>query len=206
MILDPASVRESMHAALNLPDARIEIVEVSNARIPIGHIEFPLSGLVYPSSAQSEGPLRWRGQVRYGENKTSSVWARVLLRAPSIRFIAVEDLKAGSSISPSQLRVEKHEGIPDFRYPLKRPEDLDGWVLRKSYRAGSRVDLRTLDPPVEVERGERVEMELRANGILLKVETVAESAGRRGQTVRLKNPMNGKKLSARVEGKGRVSR
>ncbi len=205
-LLDPSGVRNAMQASLSRPDARIEVVELCKSRVPLGQLEFPLSGLSSPSPAQPEAAVRWRGHVRYGGDRVTSVWALVRLRVPSVRFVANEDLKAGDRIAPSQIRADVQEEFPDFRFHLRQPEDLDGWVLRKPFRAGSTLDLRALDPPIEIERGQKVQMELRSEGLLMKFDAVAESAGRRGQIIWLKSPLNGKRLAARVEGRGRVSR
>jgi hypothetical protein len=56
-----------------------------------------------------------------------------------------------------------------------------------------------------VERGETVRVEVRSGGVLLAFDASAETSGRTGDPVIVKNPQNGKRFQARVEGPGKVS-
>jgi Chaperone for flagella basal body P-ring formation len=56
-----------------------------------------------------------------------------------------------------------------------------------------------------VQRGDPVRVEVRAGGVLLGFDSVAESSGLKGEPVIVKNPANGRRFRARVEGKGKVS-
>lgn len=56
-----------------------------------------------------------------------------------------------------------------------------------------------------VERGDTVRVEVRSGGVVLAFDAAAESSGRAGDAVIVKNPQNGRRFQARVEGKGKVS-
>lgn len=56
----------------------------------------------------------------------------------------------------------------------------------------------------EVERGERVAVEVSSGGAVLTFQAEAASAGRTGDSVVVKNPENGRLFSARVQSKGKV--
>lgn len=56
----------------------------------------------------------------------------------------------------------------------------------------------------EVERGERVAVEVSSGGAWLTFEAEAASSGRDGESVVVKNPENGRLFSAKVKGKGKV--
>ena len=60
-------------------------------------------------------------------------------------------------------------------------------------------------PPVAVHRGDRVTVTVVSGDVLLKFESEAESAGRLGETVIVRNPENGNRFTARVEEEGKVS-
>jgi hypothetical protein len=69
------------------------------------------------------------------------------------------------------------------------------WVkIRVADSSGSRV-----------ERGDAVRVEVRSGGVLLAFAASAESAGRVGEPVIVRNPQNGRRFQARVDGKGKVS-
>ena len=56
----------------------------------------------------------------------------------------------------------------------------------------------------EVERGERVAVEVSSGAAVLTFQAEAASAGRTGDSVVVKNPENGRLFSAKVQSKGKV--
>jgi hypothetical protein len=56
----------------------------------------------------------------------------------------------------------------------------------------------------EVERGQRVSVEVSSGATRLRFQAEAASAGRTGESVVVKNPENGHLFSAKVQGKGKV--
>lgn len=70
----------------------------------------------------------------------------------------------------------------------------------------SRERIRTaprLASPV-VLRGDKVQVNVWSGAVLLQFEAEAESTGRAGETVMIRNPENGRRFAARVEEKGKV--
>ena len=59
-------------------------------------------------------------------------------------------------------------------------------------------------PPLAVKRGEKVTVTVISGGVVLKFESEAESSGREGDTVIMRNPENGNRFAARVEEQGKV--
>jgi hypothetical protein len=59
-------------------------------------------------------------------------------------------------------------------------------------------------PPREVERGDAVAVEVRSGSALLKFDGAAESGGKAGEVVSVRNPANGARFRARVVAKGKV--
>jgi flagella basal body P-ring formation protein FlgA len=57
----------------------------------------------------------------------------------------------------------------------------------------------------EVERGDKVAVEVSSGGAMLAFEATAESSGRAGDSVVVRNPENGRLFQAKVDGKGKVS-
>jgi hypothetical protein len=82
-----------------------------------------------------------------------------------------------------------------------------GYVMYGENRgAAVWVKIRVADSGASrVERGETVRVEVRSGGVLLAFAASAESSGRTGEQVIVKNPQNGRPFQARVEGKGKVS-
>jgi flagella basal body P-ring formation protein FlgA len=62
-----------------------------------------------------------------------------------------------------------------------------------------------LAAPRDVERGDQVAVEVSSGGARLAFEATAESSGRAGDSIVIRNPANGGMFQARVEAKGKVS-
>lgn len=58
--------------------------------------------------------------------------------------------------------------------------------------------------PLAVRRGEKVAVTVSAGGVVLRFDSEAESSGRPGDTVIIRNPENGNRFAARVEDEGKV--
>jgi len=198
--LRPEAVVEAMKKALGVPEARIEVVELSRFPVPRGEIEFARSAL--PPAAPT--PVIWRGLVRYVGGRRFAIWARVKVRVPAIQIVAVENLRAGQPVAAGQVKLEKCE-----LYPAATPDppSLDmivGHLPRNPIAAGAAVTLDLLDAPKEVERGDVVQVEVRSGSARLALEGRAQSAGSHGQAISIRNMATGKSFSARVVDKDRV--
>jgi flagella basal body P-ring formation protein FlgA len=193
--------RDHVAAALlaAMPAARLEVLEFSHQPVPPGEVRFPLSGL--GTSRPSESPLLWRGAVSRPGQADFPVWARVRIRVSGRRTIAVETLPAGRPILRAEVREEDYEGPPGF-------PDLSqvlGRTPRRSIPAGAVIEVQWLEAPADVARGERVQVEVRSGRTRLLLEGQAQSSGRRGAVIAVRNPANGKVFRATVADRGRVT-
>jgi flagella basal body P-ring formation protein FlgA len=59
--------------------------------------------------------------------------------------------------------------------------------------------------PADVVRGERVQVEVRSGRARVLVEGQAQSSGRRGEVIEVRNPANGKNLRVTVVDRGRAT-
>jgi len=71
-------------------------------------------------------------------------------------------------------------------------------------RAGSPVLRSNLLEAFQVERGETVEVTVLSGAAHLELEAIAETSGRRGDVISLRNPRSEKTFRARIDGKGRA--
>jgi flagella basal body P-ring formation protein FlgA len=80
------------------------------------------------------------------------------------------------------------------------------WLLvQRAIHAGEPVYASMLVAPREVERGDKVAVEVSSGAAMLAFEATAESSGRTGDSIVVRNPENGRLFSAKVEAKGKVS-
>jgi len=171
---------------------------ISRQPIPHGELRFSVSGLRADPAATS--PQLWYGAVCGSGQADFPVWAKVRIAISGTRVTAAEALAPGHPIARAQLRQEPYEGppgLPDLSQIVDR-------VPRRPIPAGTVIERQWLDAPVDVVRGERVRMEIRSGRARVILEGQAQSSGRRGEIVGVRNPANGKILHATVADRGRV--
>ena len=102
------------------------------------------------------------------------------------------------------MRFEEHDVYPSTQAETASTDGIVGKVLRRAIPAGSAISASLLEEPKDVERGEMVQVEVRSGAARLKLEGRAQSAGRTGDAIRVRNLSTGKSFSAHVSAKGRV--
>lgn len=198
---DPGKLMQAMRTSLKSPDARIEIVEFLRRPAPAGDVDFPLSGLMAPAAGRDTA--LWNGNVRYDGGRFP-IWARVRIAVREQVVVAVEALKPGRVIEAADVKLDQIETFPR-RYPMvSQLEAVVGRVPRRAIPAGTPILPDALDEPIQVAKGDTVQVEVRSGAALLRLEARAESAGRRGQTIPIRNLDSGKVFRARVQDKGQV--
>jgi len=195
-----AAIRESVKA----PGASVEILAMSNAPAPEGKLAFPQSGLSAATNTDPSTPVTWKGYVQYSSSRRFSVWARVRVSARMPRVIATEPLAAGKPVAATQVRLETHNDFPLRSDTARSLEEVIGRIPRLPVRAGFPVLRSDLVEAFEVERGETVEVTAISGSAQLELEAQAETSGRQGDVISLRNPRSGKLFHARIEGKGRA--
>jgi flagella basal body P-ring formation protein FlgA len=196
--LDADRLREAM--SRRYPGASISILDFSHAPAPAGEIEFPPSGL----RETNDGAL-WSGYVVYGLAHRFPIWAKVRIASSEPRVVALGRLSPGRPISAGQIRVQSEAGIPASGEFVSSVEEAAGKVPRRFIASGAPIRREWLENPNEIERGDRVLVEVRAGAAHLELTAVAQAAGSSGDLIPVLNPSSKRRFTARVEGKGRVS-
>jgi len=189
-------VAAALHAAM--PAASIQVVEFSHQPIPPGELHFPVSGL--PADLAVRSPLLWHGVVSVSGRDDFPVWAKVRIQVSEKRVTANETLAPGRPIERAQLREEPYEGPPG----LPDLGQIVGRVPRRPIPAGAVIELQWLDAPADVVRGEVVRVEIRSGQARVLLEGQAQSTGRLGEVIGVRNPANGKIFRATVADRGQV--
>jgi flagella basal body P-ring formation protein FlgA len=207
--LDRERVLEAMQVSLQTPGVQIELLEVSSEKVPRGRIEFPREGLGAPALPDRKSPVLWRGSVVYGVGRQRfAVWGRVNVTAPVSRFVATESLKAGVAIQTNQLRRETIESFPVLQPASDKlalePEQIVGKLPLRTIAAGAEIRMDNLALPIDVHRGDRVRVEVRIGAAHIALNGRAESNGRIGDMISVRNPDSSKMFRARVESKDQV--
>jgi flagella basal body P-ring formation protein FlgA len=185
-----------LRQALGTDNATIEILDFSRIGVPRGTFEFPKSGLM-PTGL-------WRGRALYDQNRSMAVWVKTHITVERTWVEATEALAAGKAIEASQLTVKTGP-----RFPLDPAliESMNVVVGRKPLRmlaAGTPIALSMLTIAHDVERGDRIAVEVKVGNAILDFDATAESSGRTGESILVKNPDNGKTFLAKIQDKAHV--
>ncbi|HXG35176.1 MAG TPA: flagellar basal body P-ring formation chaperone FlgA [Bryobacteraceae bacterium] len=202
--LNGEQVRAAMEHALKDPQVRIEVMEWSRQPVPAGTLEFPISGLARPPVSDGAAPVLWKGWVRYGSSRRYPVWARVRVRSNGVRVVAAVPLKPGQLIRNDDVRLEEYEGFPDRGAWFASIEEVSGRLLRQAVAAGAPLPRQAVEDAPEIARGATVRVEAASGAARVVLEGRAESDGRLGELVRVRNLATGRTFRARVEGPGRA--
>jgi flagella basal body P-ring formation protein FlgA len=182
--------------ALAIDAATVEILDFSRFGVPAGTFDFPKSGLM-PNGL-------WRGRVLYGENHSMPVWVKARITVERTWVEAAETLNTGKAIEASQLNLKSGPRFP-FDPPLIESMALvAGRRPIRTLAAGTPITGVMLAIAHDVERGDRVSVEVKVGGAILDFDATAESAGRAGDSILVKNPDNGRTFLAVVQDKRHV--
>lgn len=196
--LDRAGALEAMRNSLALPDARVEIAEAILDRVPRGRIEFPRESLSKPAMVDQDIPVLWRGSITYGGAQHFAIWARVRIKVQVNVFTATEMLKVAQPIRAEQIRLDQKERFPDLQNAPLSLQQVIGMLPLRSVTSGGEVRPDNLTRPNDVSRGDLVVIEVRSGNTRLTFSGRAESAGRTGDMIAVRNPESNKIFRARI--------
>jgi flagella basal body P-ring formation protein FlgA len=197
-------VRAAIRDSLQLADARIDVLAISRTQAPAGKVNFPISGLLASTLTGPDTAVTWRGEVLYHGSRKFSIWARVKVSATMTRVVATQLILPGQNVAPQQVRIETYDDFPLRNDIARNLEEVVGRMSRRAIRTGLPVFRSDLIEPLLVERGDLVDVTAISGATSLHLPALAETSGRQGDMISLKNPRSGKVFRARIEGKDRA--
>ncbi len=197
-------VRAAILDSLQSPDARIDVLAISGSLAPAGKISFPISGLLASTITGPDTPVTWRGEVLYHGSRKFSIWARLKISSTMTRVVATQLILPGQTVTPDQVRVETYDDFPLRNDIARNLEEVVGRMPRRALRQGLPVSRADLIEPFQVQRGDLVDVTAIAGAAQLHVPALAETPGRQGDLITLKNAHSGKYFRARIEGRDKA--
>ena len=198
------AIRAAIRESLNVPEARVEILARSKEPAPEGKVSFPQNGLSAATNTDPSTPVTWRGYVLYNSTRRFSVWARVRVSSTMPRVVATEPLTPGKAIGKNQVRIETSDDFPLRNSTARGLEEVIGRIPRRAVRAGLPVLRSDLAEAFQVEKGDTVNVTVVSGAAQLELDALAETSGRQGDVISLRNSKSGKSFRARIDGKGRA--
>lgn len=202
--IDPGELRAALELATTAAGGgqpvHLEILDYTRGPLPQGKLEFQRAGLS-PSGV-------WRGKLVVAPNRSVPVWAKVRASVDARWVESREELPAFQEILPEQLAERQGERslLDSFAAPvsLASKEEAVGRLATRRIPPGKPLERSMLRQKPEIQRGDTVRVEVTSGLAAIAFDGVAETGGRRGESIVINNPVNGRKLSARVDGIGKV--
>ena len=188
----------AMRLSLNLPEARVEVIELSKRVTPRGEVIFPVTSLIPPANRHT-GTALWRGYVLYGGERRFDVWARVKISAQMSHVVVVTPIPAGRPIGAAEVKLEMVDDFPLSNDAARNLDEVVGWVPKFGFAAGHAVLRSDVSEAIVIKTGDLVDVFVKSGNAHLKLQALAESSGHRGDMIALRNPKSGKTFRAKVE-------
>ena len=199
--VDPTRLAGALRAAV--PGVELDLLDFSRYPVPDGVFEFSRGGLSIPPLAGPDTAVLWRGRLRdQSSGRTVMLWAKVKLSIEQSWVIASEDLTVGQVIRAEKVRIEVARRFPFGSDTVSAIGDVAGLAPRRAIRKGQPVPAALLMRPADVHAGQMVDVKVESGGAQIKLDARAETSGRTGEKVLLRNLASGRRFQGIVSGPG----
>ena len=198
-------IQAALVAALNTPNAELELVEFSEQPAPLGRLEFRRAGLNKPPLGAPDSPVIWRGRLIYDGQRSVMVWAKVKVSVDRVVLVAAEDIALGAEIGAGQIKEVHVQQFPFVESSLPVRENIIGKIARRTIPVGQRFTLSALNELRDISKGDKVHTNVIDGSATLSLDTIAQSSGKKGESILVHNPSTGKNFRAVVEEKGKAT-
>lgn len=156
--------------------------------------------------------IQWRGQLISESGRAFPVWARARVSVRRPGLVARRALEVGQIVGDDAIERVELIDYPAWEAPLTELGLAAGRRVRRAIPAFTPLLPQLLALRRDVERGDLVEVELPAGERMGEPEgeasatltAEAESPGRTGEMILLKNPLTGRRFSSKVTAVGRA--
>jgi flagella basal body P-ring formation protein FlgA len=184
------------------PDtAVIEIAEWGRTPVPEGEIVVPSPSV---TNRNFKEPMLLHGYVVFDGHRHAPVWVRARITVKREVVVAKETIDPGTHTIPADFQMETRDMVNDWNAPAITMDQVIGKVAKRRIAEGSAVALIDLKTPLPVEPGSGVTVEVREGATRLEFDAKAETGGRIGEMVTIRNASSGKLFSACVTGESTV--
>jgi flagella basal body P-ring formation protein FlgA len=203
--LTAAMIRQAIEAAMataGYSNYKLQIVSFPEHPLPVGELEFPLSGLAAGPGKAAES--MWRGRLKLAGSQSIPIPVRVTVSVETEELRATRLIRSGEILSADDLSIVRRSRLPGRKLTRMEISEASGMQARRRIEAGQAVAPGMLAAPPEIRKGDSVLVTVAAGGASLGIHARAETMARKGQPVVLTNPSSGKKFTARATGRGQA--
>jgi flagella basal body P-ring formation protein FlgA len=202
--LSRADLKTALVSALGVAGAELNVLDFSSEPLPPGRLEFQRSGLNQPPRDAPEAPVIWRGSLIYDGGRSATVWARVRITVERTWFVATENIPAGVLIRSQQVKQTSGRRFPRLTPSIGSAGEIIGKIALRGIQAGQPFLSSGLAGPLEVQRGDKIHVRALDGLAELSFDAIAESSGKKGAVIQVRNPSSGRNFRAVIEDKGQA--
>lgn len=183
---------------------QIEVLDQSHVAIPESQVVFTLNGT---APASPDGTSVLHGHMEGERIAHQPVWARVRMKVRRAVLVAKQDLDSGQLLTEGSLEeAESWIAFPESsnRRNALRRDAVTNARLKRSVRKGEAIQEIWLDYPLDIRRGQVVELHVQSGTAHLRLQAVALTNARNGEDVEVRLSDRGPGLSAIADGPGRA--
>jgi len=137
-----------------------------------------------------------------GERIVLSESIRVSVEVRKTVLVADRPIEKRGTIEPQDFRPEERWVDPTLA--LAGSNDMEGATARANLDPGETIELRHVQPPIVVERGDQVTVRCVMGTIVAKISARALDEGRDGDRIRFEPVNGGRRFHATINGPGRA--
>jgi flagella basal body P-ring formation protein FlgA len=185
-----------------LPDARYTFSSKEPPlpfMVPNGDLQWE----VIPSTPAIIGSNRFSLIGRIDNQVVKNFSVKGTLEALAPVAITVTNLRRGDIVAESQIRMEPRD-LSILRSPCLQLTQVVGKKLLRNIKAGSVIDLASIEFPPMVKKGAFVKILGQKNGLELTATGIAKTDGKEDQIIKVKNTSSDKEIFGRVTAPGLV--
>lgn len=201
--LDIDELKAALVSGLDLPGAKIEVLEFSHQRVPPGKLEFSRASLGHPPGNNPQTAVIWQGRLIYDDHQTLGVWARVRISIDREMPVARVTISKGAVIRAEQVATARVLEFPVFDQSKPSVPPAGKMALR-TIPAGDPIVAEALEDPEDVMLGETVRVRVTDGAATVLLDGIAQASGRKGDVIVVHNPVSGRNFRAVVEGPRKV--
>ncbi len=162
----------------------------------------PIFDCAFVNKPRGSAQVLVKVSVRQGDMVVGERVASFKVRRFGKQLLLLTDVRRGETISPAQVMASDGEWTSLGGTPVLATTELEGLVALRDLDAGSALLKEQLEQPQIAERGDSVQMVLRAGGLEIVVVGTAQRGGRRGEVVPVLNPTTQKVIQAELVSRG----
>lgn len=205
--ITPQHVQEVIEAYLaehakELPEARCIFTPKDPPlpfMVPLGEVQWE----VVPSNPGIIGSNRFALIIRIDNQVIKNFSVRGTLEVLAPVAVAVSNLRRGDIVAENQIKMEPMD-LSTLRAACLQADQVIGKTLLRSIKAGSVIDLASIEFPPVVKKGALVKIIARNNGLQLTATGIAKTDGKQDQIIKVKNISSDKEIFCRVTAPGLV--